>query len=717
LSNTSPEALRAEIRDWLDRELPRDHRTCLGMAGGYSPEFSRRLGQAGWLGLSVPLEYGGHGGTAVQRFVVTEELLAAQAPVGAHWLADRQVAPSILAVGTEEQRHEFLPRIVRGECYFSIGLSEPDAGSDLSAVRTRAFRTQQGWRVSGAKIWTTFAQHNHHLLTLCRTEPRGENRHAGLSQLIVDLKADGVQVRPIRTMDGGEEFCEVILDDVFVPEDRLLGVQGDGWRQAGAELALERYGPERWLSVWGCLTGFVSHVVGDPTGRSSSERVEIGRLAAKYRIVRSVSLNVAKKIDGGHTPTVESAVAKDLATALEQETVEVVRRLRGGELTYPSADAVESMLGRAVLTSPTFTIRGGTTEVLRGVIARDNSKTAVASETSQAVADLLARSVPDPWLAFVEAGLPWAAVPPERDGPGGSVRDATDIIRVVGHEAAAVPAGETDLLGDWLLRRAGLPPSPPELIAVAPGTAADDLRLERRGDAVVLTGTAHRVAWASSSGRFVALVPAAGQHHVVSVPIEQLAISARTSLAGESRDSVTANAIQLKPDQMGRVPRLCRLEFRARGAATRAVLIHGAVEAVSDLVGTYCATRQQFGRRLRDFQVVSHQLALLREYTTLVAAAGDLAIALLDGSASWEEAAVAKIVAGEVASQVAKVAHQLHGAIGVSEEYALHGLTRRLWSWRDEYGGEHEWSAQLGETLVSRNSDALWLWLTQTRWR
>ncbi|MGV0870593.1 acyl-CoA dehydrogenase family protein [Mycolicibacterium sp. XJ879] len=367
LEKTSSSDLRLQVRRWLDRELPPEHRTCLGMSGGHNPQFSRRLGEGGWLGLSVPSKYGGRNGTAVQRFIVTEELLAAQAPVGAHWLADRQVAPSILRIGTEEQRVTFLPKIVRGECYFSIGLSEPDAGSDLAAVRTQARRVKGGWRVSGTKIWTTFAQHNHYLLTLCRTQPRGEDRHGGLSQLIVSLRSDGVLVRPIRTMDGNEEFCEVSMDDVFVPDHRLLGSEGHGWAQAGAELALERYGPERWLSAWGCLTGVVDRLSGT-LDRSVS--ADIGRLMAKYRTVRRVSLNVARSIDAGSTPTVQAAVAKDLATALEQDTVEVVRRLWASELTTSTSDRFESSLARAVLTSPTFTIRGGATEVLRGLIAR-----------------------------------------------------------------------------------------------------------------------------------------------------------------------------------------------------------------------------------------------------------------------------------------------------------------------------------------------------------
>ncbi|CAJ1500378.1 acyl-CoA dehydrogenase family protein [[Mycobacterium] burgundiense] len=288
--------------------------------------------------------------------------------------------------------------------------------------------------------------------------------------------------------------------------------------------------------------------------------------------------------------------------------------------------------------------------------------------------------------------------------------DGLDILREIGRAAAPVPAGETDLLGDWLLRQADLP-AVPELLAVAQGNTADDLRLHRDGDRVMLSGTADRVAWAARSGRFVGLVSDEDANYVVCVPIERLTITPGTSLAGESRDMVTARAVALDTNEIGAAPQLDLIDLRARGAATRAVLIQGAVEAVVELVRDYCEVRTQFGRRLRDFQVVGHQLALMREHATLVSAAAELASAVLQGSGSWEDAATAKIVAGEVAGHIAKAAHQLHGAIGVSEEYVLHRYTRRLWAWRDEYGSENEWAHRLGATLVQRGPDALWPWV------
>jgi alkylation response protein AidB-like acyl-CoA dehydrogenase len=352
-----------------------------------------------------------------------------------------------------------------------------------------------------------------------------------------------------------------------------------------------------------------------------------------------------------------------------------------------------------------------------------NTMTSAQSEVARAVAEILSRSADSAahtedaasgqWHSFVEAGLPWAAVPQLRGGPGGSVHDAAAILREVGRAAASVPAGETDLLGEWLLACADMP-SPSALLAVAPGGAGDDLRLQRRGDSVILSGTAGHVPWASASERFVALVTDGIDNHVVSVAMRRLTVSPRVSLACEARDSVSAKDIHLSSDEVRPLPRLQQIDLRARGAAIRTLLIRGAVDTVVDLAQTHCTARNQFGRRLRDFQVVAHQLALLREYAALMTPAAVLAVGVLNGSGSWEEAATAKIVAGEVATQVAKSAHQMHGAIGVSEEYSLQRFTRRLWAWRDEYGGEHEWASRLGEALAARRADALWPWMTQT---
>src|SRR5438445_9305614 len=239
------EALRAEVREFLRHELGdaapvrRAHSW-----GGFDREFSKKMGARGWIAMTWPKRYGGHERSALERYVVLEEMLVAGAPVAAHWIADRQSGPLLLRFGTEEQRQEFLPAIARGESYFCIGMSEPDSGSDLASIRTRADKADGGFRLNGRKVWTSHAHRSHYAITICRTSPADGDRHAGLSQFIVDLKAKGVTIRPIKNLAGNLDFNEVTFDDVLLPANRLVGKEGAGWQQVTSELAFERSGPE-----------------------------------------------------------------------------------------------------------------------------------------------------------------------------------------------------------------------------------------------------------------------------------------------------------------------------------------------------------------------------------------------------------------------------------------------------------------------------------------
>src|SRR4051794_3492320 len=245
------EQVRAEVREFLAAELAAGtFRTHVDTwLSGVDPEFSKKLGERGWLGMTWPRKYGGHERSAMERYAVTEELLAAGAPVAAHWIAHRQSGPNLLRYGTEAQRQEILPRIAAGECYFVIGMSEPDSGSDLASIRTRATRNADGdWAVNGAKVWTSNAHASHYGIVLVRTSPGDPaNRHAGLSQLLVDLSLPGITVNPIRILDGGHHFNEVVFDDAVVPGDMRRGGGGGGGPRVPGELPFERGGPERFL--------------------------------------------------------------------------------------------------------------------------------------------------------------------------------------------------------------------------------------------------------------------------------------------------------------------------------------------------------------------------------------------------------------------------------------------------------------------------------------
>lgn len=362
-------ALREQVRAFLEeqRRLGSYEPVCDAWLQGNSPAFSRLLAQQGWVGMAWPPAYGGHDRSAVERFVVVEELLAAGAPVAAHWVSDRQIGPSILHHGTEQQRRRFLPAIARAETFFCIGMSEPDSGSDLASVRTKAERDDAGrWRVSGRKVWTSHAHHSHYMLALVRTSPAEGDRHHGLSQLILDLSAPGVDVRPIEVMTGQAHFAEVTLDDVVVDDSMLLGAVGQGWKQAMAELSFERSGPERFLSTFPLLQSLVAMTA---AGADVGSLERIGEVSARLLALHALTFELAQLLDSGHSPAVQAAVTKDLGTQLERDIVEIARAVEPAS-SVTDDDEYQRLLAQAMLSMPAFTLRGGTTEILRGIVAR-----------------------------------------------------------------------------------------------------------------------------------------------------------------------------------------------------------------------------------------------------------------------------------------------------------------------------------------------------------
>lgn len=334
---------------------------------GFDADFSRALAARGWVGLTLPEEYGGAGLDPFARFIVVEELLCAGAPVAAHWIADRQSGPLILRFGDDEQRRFYLPRICSGEAFFCIGMSEPNSGSDLASVRTRAEADKGGWVLNGQKIWTTYAQHSHYMIALVRTSGSSEDRHNGLSQLIVDLRAPGVEIRPIRDLTGASHFCEVFFDNVRLPREALVGQEGEGWKQVTAELAFERSGPERIYSSIVLLDAWLNWL------RLRQDHADVrllGRLASHLLVLRGLSMSLAGQLAAGQSPVIEAALVKDLGTTFEQS----IPALLADVLGAVPPDEVPLLLQRtlAYLNSmaPAFSLRGGTREILRGVIAR-----------------------------------------------------------------------------------------------------------------------------------------------------------------------------------------------------------------------------------------------------------------------------------------------------------------------------------------------------------
>jgi alkylation response protein AidB-like acyl-CoA dehydrogenase len=365
---TEDEAVRPRIREFIARHvsgLSTDGRARSWQ--GFNADFSRALGAAGFLGLTLPTEYGGGGLGPFARFVVVEELLSAGAPVAAHWIADRQSAPLILNFGTEAQRQKYIPAICRGEALFCIGMSEPSSGSDLASVRTSADRTAKGWLVNGQKIWTTNAVHSDYMIALLRTSGSADDRQAGLSQMIIDLKSPGVTVRPIIDLTGDAHFAEVFFDDVALAEDALIGNEGEGWSQVVAELAFERSGPERIYSSIVLLDAWIKHL--QSVGRNDAAPL-VGRFMAELATLRAMSIACTARLALGESPVVEASIVKDRGTGFEQELPVAI----GDDLAAHPDETVSDELYRTLLyvthIAPSFSLRGGTREILRGIIAR-----------------------------------------------------------------------------------------------------------------------------------------------------------------------------------------------------------------------------------------------------------------------------------------------------------------------------------------------------------
>jgi acyl-CoA dehydrogenase len=365
------EALRREVRAFIAAEVAAGtfDPAQVGHGEGQSPEFSRRVGAKGWIGMTWPKKYGGQERSYLERYVITEEFRVANAPVRLHFVADRQSGPVLIKYAPEHVKMDILPRICRGEVCFAIGMSEPGSGSDLFAAKTKATKTTGGWLVNGTKIWTSNAHHADYLIALFRTSPpTKENRRHGLTQFLVDMKTPGIRINPIYQMSGLHDFNEVVFEDAFMPDDHVLGEIDGAWKQATSELAYERSGPERFLETLYVLIELV-RVLGPTPDLRGAEGV--GRLVAQLHTLRRMSVSVAGMLQAGKEPVVEGSIVKDLGTIWEQRLPGRVRELAAFvEPGETNRVTLEEQLAFATTIAPKLTLQGGTTEVLRGIIAR-----------------------------------------------------------------------------------------------------------------------------------------------------------------------------------------------------------------------------------------------------------------------------------------------------------------------------------------------------------
>lgn len=366
------ESLRMEVREFIDEHLsehPVSERARNWSHG--DAEFSRKLGQRGWLGMTWPKEFGGHERTSLERFVVLEELLAFGAPVGWHWIAERQSGPLLMRFARPEVAKRVVPQIARGEASFCIGMSEPDSGSDLASIRSKAEKTLNGWLLNGRKVWTSGAHRANYSIALLRTDPNLTNKHSGVSQFLIDMKTPGITVRPIKNMVGERDFNEVVFDNVEIADDCLIGGVGEGWKQVTAELAFERSGPERYMSSTQLVIEMLDAAHGLMQSNTPTERheVEMGRLVAEYATLRQMTLGLAGMLARGENPATAASLTKDQGALLEQRIPVVAHDLFGDADPHTQA-RLRQVMDYTTQASMCFSLRGGTREILRGIIAR-----------------------------------------------------------------------------------------------------------------------------------------------------------------------------------------------------------------------------------------------------------------------------------------------------------------------------------------------------------
>ena len=366
------EKFRAEVREFLQHELREGtfERRNLGRMV-FSREFSRRIAEKGWIGLTWPKEYGGQGRSHLDRLVLAEELLRSGAPVGAHWFADRQIGPAILAYGSEEQKQEFIPRITRGEIFFCVGMSEPEAGSDLASLQTCATEDNGNYVIKGQKVWTTFAHEADYIYLVARTDP-SVPKHKGISEFIVDLKLPGINIHPLIDMTGTPHFNEVFFDDVYIHESYLIGQKNRGWYQIAAQLDYERSGIERLMDNYPMFSDIIQYVKENRFIINPEMHYRLAELVVEFEVGRLLCYRIAWMLSQGKACNYEAAMAIRYSDGFAQKLANTATHILGlySHLLPCSQEALlKGEVGDTYLFSPSLSLGAGTPEILGNIIA------------------------------------------------------------------------------------------------------------------------------------------------------------------------------------------------------------------------------------------------------------------------------------------------------------------------------------------------------------
>jgi len=372
------EKFRQEVRDFLEEEIRQGTfvpKSDVWMTG-HSLELTRKIADRGWIGLTYPKEYGGQGRSWMDRLILTEEMLRYGAPTSLHWFGDRQVGRAIINYGTDKQKKEILPKIIKGEAFFALGLSEPEAGSDLASLKTRAIEKGDSFLIDGQKVWTTGKNRNY-IYLLARTDLEAP-KHKALSEFLISTTEPGITFRPLVTIAGEEEFNEVFFDNVTVSKDCLIGEKNRGWYQIAAQLDFERAGIERLMGNYPLFEELIRFAKeterdGKPLCKEYSVRSKLAQLRIDFEIGRMFAYWVAAILDEGRMPNWEAAMSKAYSTAFEKRLASTSLEILGlqGQLMEGSKYApIRGLASHTYLNSKGYSLMGGTSEILKNIIAQ-----------------------------------------------------------------------------------------------------------------------------------------------------------------------------------------------------------------------------------------------------------------------------------------------------------------------------------------------------------
>ena len=373
------EKFREEVADFLKNEIGKGlwKPSCDAWIQGQDPSFTKRVAQQGWIGLSWPKELGGGGRSAVDRMIMTEEMLRYGAPAACHWFADRQIGNAIIHYGNDEQKQEWLPMIMRGDAYVGLGLSEPDAASDLASIKTKATEADDYYIIDGQKVWTSCAKYMNYIYLVARTDPQAP-KHRGISEFFFSTKLPGVTLTPTIDITGSEAWCETFLDQVKVPKKSLIGEKNKGFYQVVNQLDYERAGLERLMGnyvLYDAIIQFTKETKrhGQLLCKDYNVRGKLAQLQIEFEVGRLLTYRVALAIDEKRAPNIEASMAKVYSTAFEQHLAVIAMDILGlySSLMEDSKySVIRGMAPHSYLGSKGYSLQAGTSEILRNILAQ-----------------------------------------------------------------------------------------------------------------------------------------------------------------------------------------------------------------------------------------------------------------------------------------------------------------------------------------------------------